>query len=54
MNFIREDVHTSILKNSKYSQLTIDEDFNIPDVKGDMEKIIAKDGHVIVENVLNQ
>ena len=52
MNFIREDVHTSILKNSKYSQLTIDEDFNIPDVKGDMEKIIAKDGHVIVENVL--
>lgn len=52
MNFNREDVHTSILKNSKYSQLTIDEDFNIPDAKGDMEKIIAKDGHVVVENVV--
>lgn len=54
MNFSREDVHTSILKASKYSQLTIDEDFNIPEAKGDIEKIIAKDGHVIVENVLSE
>lgn len=54
MNFSREDVHTSILKASKYSQLTIDEDFNIPEAKGDIEKIIAKDGYVIVENVISE
>lgn len=51
MDFVRKDIHTSILKTSKYSQLTIDDDFNIPDCKDDIENIIATDGNVVVEDV---
>lgn len=51
MDFVRKDIHTSILKESKYSQLTIDDDFNLPDNKPDIDKIISKCGNVIVEDV---
>lgn len=49
MDFSRKDIHTSILKASKYSQLTIDDDFNIPDTKDDIDRIIAKSGYIVVE-----
>ena len=51
MDFCKKDIHTSILKSSKYSQLTIDEDFNVPDSKEDIDKIIAKDGYIVVDEV---
>lgn len=54
MDFCRKDIHTSVLKASKYSQLTIDEDFNIPDTKDDIEKIIAKDGYIVVDEVVSE
>ncbi len=54
MEFVRKDIHTSILKASKYSQLTIDDDFNIPDSKDDIENIIATDGNVVVEDVASE
>lgn len=54
MDFCRKDIHTSILKASKYSQLTIDEDFNIPDSKDDIDKVIAKDGYVVVDEVISE
>lgn len=51
MEFSKKEIHTSVLTQSKYSQLTVDDDFTIEDTKGDMEKLVAKDGHVIVESV---
>lgn len=54
MDFSRKDIHTSILKASKYSQLTIDDDFNIPDSKEDIDKIIAKNGYIVVEEVISE
>lgn len=54
MDFNRKDIHTSILKASKYSQLTIDDDFNIPDIKEDIDKIIAKNGYIVVEEVISE
>lgn len=54
MDFSRKDIHTSILKASKYSQLTIDEDFNIPESKEDIDKIIAKDGYVVVDEIISE
>lgn len=41
---------TSILKASKYIQFTIDDDFNIPDSREDVDKVIMSRGNVIVEN----
>lgn len=54
MEFIRNDVHTSLLKALKYSQVTIDEDFNISDSKSDIEKIISKEGMVLVDELICQ
>ncbi len=54
MDFSRKDIHTSVLKASKYSQLTIDEDFNIPESKDDIDKVIAKDGYVVVDEILSE
>ncbi len=54
MDFCRKDIHTSVLKASKYSQLTIDDDFNIPDSKEDIEKIISKSGYIILEEVISE
>ncbi len=51
MEFNRKDIHTSVLCASRYSQLTIDDDFNIPDTKGDIDKIIAKSGYVVLEEI---
>jgi hypothetical protein len=42
MDFSKKDIHTSVLKATRNSQLTIDDDFNIPDSKKDVEKIIAQ------------
>lgn len=52
MEFCKNEIHTSVLMQSKYSQFTVDDDFNIPDAKGDVEKIIAKDGHIVVEEII--
>lgn len=51
MDFARKDIHTSVLKESKNSQFSIDDDFNIPDYKEDIEKVVAKSGNVIVDEV---
>ena len=44
MEFCKKEIHTDLLIASKYSQLTIDDDFNIPDTKEDIDKIIAGNG----------
>lgn len=51
MEFCKNDIHTYVLKSSKYSQLTVDDDFNIPDYKEDIEKIIASNGHVLCDEI---
>lgn len=52
MDFSKKDIHTSILKTTKNSQLTIDDDFNIPDNKKDVNRIITETGNITIEEVL--
>ena len=52
MEFSKKEIHTSVLTQSKYSQMTVDDDFTIPDSKGDMEKIVAKEGHILLESMI--
>lgn len=52
MDFSKKDIHTSMLKAVRNSQLTIDDDFNIPDNKKDVERIIAEAGNVALEEVI--
>lgn len=39
MELVKNKLTTTILKASKYTQFTINDDFNVPDVKEDMEKL---------------
>lgn len=51
MEFCKENIHTCVRKASKYSQLTVDDDFNIPDYKDDIDRIIATSSHVLMGEV---
>jgi len=51
MDFKKREINTSILKASKYVELTVDDDFNIPDSKEDIDKIIAQNGYIVLEEV---
>lgn len=51
MEFCKDNIHTYVLKASKYSQLTVDDDFNIPDYKEDIDKVIASNGRIILGEV---
>ena len=54
MEFCKKEIHTDLLIASKYSQLTIDDDFNIPDTKEDIDKIIAGNGYIVVNEVTSE
>lgn len=54
MEFCKKEIHTDLLIASKYSQLTIDDDFNIPDTKDDIDKIIAGNGYIVVSEVTSE
>ncbi len=51
MELVKNKLSTTILKTSKYSQFTINDDFNVPDAKDDMERIIASTGNVLLDDV---
>ncbi|MDD6401261.1 MAG: DUF3794 domain-containing protein [Lachnospiraceae bacterium] len=54
MDFSKKEIHTSVLKTSKCSQLTIDDDFNIHDQKEDIDKVIAKCGNAVVDEIYTE
>lgn len=51
MELVTNKLATTILKASKYTQFTIDDDFNVPDAKADMDKIIVSTGNVLLEDI---
>ncbi len=51
MELVKNKLATTILKASKYVQFTINDDFNVPDAKEDMERVIAGTGNVLLEDV---
>ena len=40
MELIKKNIHMNKLKNKAVSQLTLDDDYNVPDSKPDIGKII--------------
>lgn len=51
MNLIKKNIHMDCLKSKASNQITLEEDFNLPDVKPDMDKIIFKEGDIRIEEV---
>lgn len=51
MNLIKKNIHMDCLKSKASNQITLEEDFNLPDVKPDMDKIIFKEGDIRIDEV---
>lgn len=51
MELIKKEITTTNLKAAKYTQFTIDDDFNVPDIRPDIDKIITSCGNILLENI---
>lgn len=51
MELIKKRIRMCRLKKKIVSQITMDEDFIVPDVKPDMEKLVLEDGTVEMEEI---
>ena len=53
MRIRKENIHESRIKCKNTLQITLDDDFNVPDSKADIENIVKEWGNVHVDNVKN-
>lgn len=44
-----EQDHNNQSKSCKYMEFTVDEDFNVPDAKGDIDRFIASKGQITLD-----
>lgn len=51
MELIRKNIHMNKLKCKSNVQLTLDDYFNVPDVKPDMERIMKEQGEIIIREM---
>ena len=51
MELIKKNIHMNKLKCKSTLQLTLDDDFNVPDVKPDIDKIITQQGEVRINEI---
>ena len=54
IELIKKEIHMNRQRGTAVSQLTLDDDFIVPDAMDDMEKIIVNSGDVILDSVRNQ
>lgn len=53
IELIRQNLHRNRFKSQASTQITLDDDFIVPDTMDDMEQIILKSGDVILDSVRN-
>ena len=46
MELLKKNIHMSKLKGKLVTQITLDEDFNVPDTKPDISRMILKQGEI--------
>ena len=51
MEVITKQIETNQMVRKLWNQFVLDEDFNVPDHKNDVEKIVMSDGHVHIDEV---
>ena len=49
MELTKNRITTTNLKAAKYMEFTVDEDFNVPDAKGDIDRFIASKGQITLD-----
>ncbi|MDE6210235.1 MAG: DUF3794 domain-containing protein [Lachnospiraceae bacterium] len=51
MDLLKENIHMSQIKKMVNTQITSEDDFNVPDIKPDIDYIIADDATIVMDNI---
>lgn len=51
MEIVKQNMHVTCSKGKSMTQITIDDDFNVPDTREDIERIIKYDGSIQMEQM---
>lgn len=51
MELITKNIHMNKLKCRSTLQLTLDDDFNVPDIKPDIDRIITQQGDIVIHEI---
>lgn len=54
MELVKKHIHMNRQKGSVTSQMTLDDDFNVPDTMDDVEQLILDSGEIQIESAKNQ
>lgn len=51
MELVKKNIHMNRLKSRILTQLTLDDDFIVPDVKADIDDVITSQGEVVIDSI---
>lgn len=51
MELVKKNIHMNRLKNRILTQITLDDDFIVPDIKADIDGVITSEGEVVIDSV---
>lgn len=51
MELLKKNIHMNRLKNRILTQITLDDDFIVPDIKADIDGVITSEGEVVIDSV---
>jgi hypothetical protein len=54
LELLKKNIHMNRWKGNATSQLTLDDDFIVPDTMDDVEQIILSAGEIVIDSVKNQ
>ena len=54
MELVKKHIHMNRRSGSVASQMTLDDDFNVPDTMEDVEQLILERGEIQIESAKNQ
>ena len=54
LELVKQNIHMNRFKNNVATQVTLDDDFIVPDTMDDMTRIILSAGDIQIESVKNQ
>lgn len=52
MEILMQKINISQQKNKSNLQITLDDDFNVPDIRPDIEKVVKEQGNIIIQDII--
>ena len=54
LELVKKNIHMNRWKGNATSQITLDDDFIVPDTMDDVDQVILDSGEIVIESVKNQ